>query len=226
MLPAIRSRAAGRTAAPPPWTARPVAGTQYRFTRSSVSVSSQRIICAVRKHAPEKAESRWMRWPTSGLIAPAEARKTISLFSARAIPNPSAPVMAMARSATNCSTSSRTNCSAASNSAGRRNRLKSLVPRGQRPPLPHLLMQRRKCQKRLQRVASRWPQSASRMRSPRTKNAFSGRGRTPLSGHDGTRASASRRQLRLSVWWESLPLHYWLVNLLSASVATQRAPVN
>jgi len=35
---------------------------------SSVSVSSHRIICAVRKHAPEKAESRWMRAPTSGLI--------------------------------------------------------------------------------------------------------------------------------------------------------------
>ena len=90
-----------------------------RFTRSSVSVSSQRMICAVRKHAPEKAESRWMRAPTSGLIVPAEARRTISLFSARAIPRPSAPVMAMARSATSCSTSSRTNCSPASNSMAR-----------------------------------------------------------------------------------------------------------
>ena len=52
----------------------------------------------------------------SGLIAPAEARKTISLFSAKAIPSPSAPVIEMARSATNCSTSSRTNCSPTSNS--------------------------------------------------------------------------------------------------------------
>ena len=71
----------------------------------------------MRKQAPEKAESRSRRAPTPGLMMPAEARKTISSFSASAIASPSAPVIATARSATSCSTSSRTNCSPASNSA-------------------------------------------------------------------------------------------------------------
>src|SRR6266567_6150855 len=71
------------------------------FTLGSVSVSSHITTCAVRKQAPEKAESRSMRAPTSGRTEPADARKTISLFSASAIARPSAPVMATARSATN-----------------------------------------------------------------------------------------------------------------------------
>ena len=85
-------------------------------TLGSVSVSSQITVCAVRKQAPEKAESRSMRAPTSGRMAPAAARRTISLFSARAMARPSAPVMATARSATSCRTSSRMNCSCGSNS--------------------------------------------------------------------------------------------------------------
>ena len=88
-----------------------------RFTRESVSVSSQLKICAVRKHAPEKDEFRSMRCPRSGQIVPAAARRTISLFSASAMASPSAPVMATARCATSCRTSSSTNCSSASNSA-------------------------------------------------------------------------------------------------------------
>ncbi len=87
-----------------------------RFTRVSVSVSSQVTICAARKQAPENAESRSILVPRSGRISPAKARKTISSFSASAMARPSAPVMATARSATNCNTSSRTNCSSGSNS--------------------------------------------------------------------------------------------------------------
>ncbi len=71
-----------------------------RFTRGSVSVSSQMTISAARKQAPENAESRSMRAPTSGRTLPAAARNTISLFSASAMARPSAPVMATARSAT------------------------------------------------------------------------------------------------------------------------------
>ena len=78
----------------------PSARHACRLTRGSVSVSSQFTICAVRKHAPENAESRSMRAPTSGRTLPAAARNTISLLSARAMARPSAPVIATARSAT------------------------------------------------------------------------------------------------------------------------------
>ncbi len=47
---------------------------------------------------------------------PAAARNTISSFSASAMAKPSAPVIVTARSATSCSTSSRTNRSLGSNS--------------------------------------------------------------------------------------------------------------
>ena len=63
-------------------------------------MSSQLTIWAVRKQAPEKAESRSMRAPKSGRTVPAAARKTISLFSASAIARPSAPVISTALSAT------------------------------------------------------------------------------------------------------------------------------
>ena len=76
------------------------------FTRASLSESSQRTVCPLRRHAPEKPECGSRRTPGGGAMRPMDARQTIALSSARAMATPSAPVMDSARAATSRSTSS------------------------------------------------------------------------------------------------------------------------
>jgi len=89
-----------------------------RFTRGSVSTSSQRTICPEIRHCPENPEFGSRRTPGSGTIIPVEARQTMALSCANATATPSAPVIASALSATSCSTSSKTNCSSWKSSPG------------------------------------------------------------------------------------------------------------
>ena len=88
-----------------------------RFTRESVSASSQRTMRPDTRHSPENPEFGSSRIPASGAMLPAEARQTMASPSASAIATPSAPVIASARSATSCSTSSRTKCSSCQSSS-------------------------------------------------------------------------------------------------------------
>ena len=90
-----------------------------------------------------------------GRIAPAAARRTISLFSARAMARPSAPVIAKARSATSCRTSSRTKSSWGSNSTADGTGIETIVARGQGFSPAHLIVEGREGQQGLQSVAWR-----------------------------------------------------------------------
>ena len=81
------------------------------FTRASLSESSQRTVCPLRRHAPENPELGSRRTPGGGAIRPTDARQTMALSSAIAMATPSAPVMEIARAATSRRTSSSANSS-------------------------------------------------------------------------------------------------------------------
>jgi len=118
MLRAGRSRAAARTAARQSSTVAPNFRQACRFTRGSVSVSSQRTICALAKTGAREGRVA-VDSCTPHRAAPCPPPRVIQFhcLPRSAIASPSAPVIVMARSATSCSTSSRTNCSSTSNSS-------------------------------------------------------------------------------------------------------------